>query len=69
LSEQDRAMLIYAHQNDIAQYVILADNTFIGTHCANVPHLNVIEHYNDWYIGTMMVVSQPLINNQQLVSI
>lgn len=58
LCEEDRKLLIYSHQNEMTQYIALACGTFIGVHCAHLPHLNPTHQYNDWCVGSIINQSE-----------
>lgn len=53
LNSVDKKTLEYAAENNIAQFVKVSDNTYIGVFAERVPHLNQQQTVGVWSYGTI----------------
>jgi len=53
LSPSDREQLMYAFEQELAQFVVLADGHFIGVHLTPLKNLTVLETAGVWSYGTV----------------
>jgi hypothetical protein len=51
LSNEERTQLMYAFENDFAQYILLPDNRFIGVNVNINSQLTVTENRGSWSYG------------------
>ena len=51
LSQTDYKLLRYAHENDIAQYIVLDGGIFVGVNVEPLRNLEILEQVGSWAYG------------------
>lgn len=54
LSPTDYKQLRYAHENDIAQYIVLDGGIFVGVHVEPLSNLEILEQVGAWSYGKVI---------------
>lgn len=54
LSTAQRKQLMYAFENEFAQFIKLPEGKFIGVYVRPIKHLKVEASAGNWYYGTIM---------------
>jgi len=53
LSKSQRKQLMYAFENEFAQFVELPNKKFVGVYVRPIKHLKVEASAGNWYYGTI----------------
>jgi len=53
LKDNERAILQYAHENFISQYIEYAPGRYIGVDAERIPRLNIEQTSGRWSTGTV----------------
>lgn len=53
LKPEERRLLMYAFENEFAQYVSLPGNKFLGVNAHSIKHLKIEETAGKWSFGTI----------------
>lgn len=51
LDDKERRLLMYAFENDLAQYIDLGDGKYVGVNTSQIKHLEPIEVAGLWAYG------------------
>jgi len=51
LSSKEKALLMYAFEHDLSQYVTLKGNGFIGVNVTHIQHLEIEQSTGVWAAG------------------
>lgn len=64
LTKQQVERLVHAFNNGQTDYITLADNTFVGVNCHDLPNLKITQEKNGWASGYVSVVPDDQVKTQ-----